>query len=463
MKFTLAEALRATGGRVYGGGDLDIEFAGLSTDSRGELTGLIFLALAGERFDGHDYVEAAAEAGALAAIVERRSEGLAIPEIVVEDTLKALGALGNMVRWKAGFKVGALTGSYGKTSTKNLAISLLENAGVHALGTKGNLNNLIGVPQTLLSASGDEEYAVIEAGISLPGEMSRLSSIIEPDVALITGVSAAHTEGLGSIDGVATEKVKIAEAATHGGTVVLPADEEELIKRVEALRGDLKVVTFGWEAGADYRGADYVSRGVRGSTFTIAGREVSLPLPGRHNAHNALAAWALVNELGVTAKDRLAPFGEELDAGLRGSVVPGPKGSTLLVDCYNANPRAVVAALENLAELAGDHRKLFLLGEMKELGSLSEKEHRKVGAFAAKCGVEKLFLIGPETRFTAEEAREAGLKADAIMREDSLETLANTLLETLTEGDWLLIKGSRSHKLDILAEMLANDTKRAAR
>ncbi|PLX46447.1 MAG: UDP-N-acetylmuramoyl-tripeptide--D-alanyl-D-alanine ligase, partial [Deltaproteobacteria bacterium] len=358
---------------------------------------MLFLALLGERFDGHDYIGAAAERGALAAVVEKRAEDPVIPEIVVEDTLRALGALGNMSRHKAGFKVGAVTGSFGKTSTKNLAVALLENAGERVLGTKGNLNNLIGVPQTLLAATGAEEYAVVEAGISLPGEMSRLTSIIEPDVALITGVSAAHTEGLGSIAGVAAEKAQIVRGVTHGGTAVLPVKDKELIRRVHALRDDLKVVTFGWDSEADYRGEAYTPRGVKGSTWAIAKREITLPLPGRHNALNALAAWALVNEMGVTPKEGPAPFGEEIDTGLRGTVVPGPNGSTLLVDCYNANPRAVEAALENLAELAGNHRKLLLLGEMKELGSLSGDEHRKIGALAVQLGVEELFLVGPET------------------------------------------------------------------
>lgn len=454
MKFLLSEALAATGGALLRGEGAKTVFEGVSTDTRKELAGTLFVALPGERFDAHDFLDKAVSGGAAGLLVSKDTGVKGAAVIKVPDTLAALGSLGRMARRKAGYKLAAVTGSFGKTTTKELALRLLRGAGVKTLGTPGNLNNLIGLPLTLLGAAGDEKFAVVELGISVPAEMERLAKICEPDVALVTGVGPAHTEGLGDVAGVAREKLSIAEGLASGGTLILPHGDPAIEKAAEKLRKDIRIVTFGWEKGADFRGEGYESLGEKGSSFYAGGRKVFLPLPGRHNASNALAALALVANLGVSLPPGEELFGREGAASLRGEIAEGPNGSHLLVDCYNANPGAVKAALDTLADLAGGGKKVLVLGDMRELGTLSASEHSSIGVYAVEKGVGELFLLGPETAHTAEAAGKAGLPAAKIHMAGSIEALSEELPAVLGKGDWVLIKGSRAHKLDLLLSLL---------
>ncbi len=448
MRFTLSEVLRATAGRHLSG-PLDREFRGVATDSRTLREGELFVALKGPRHDGHDYLEDALRAGAAGAVVARGPVPEGLAAVVVPDTLKALGDLGRLARHKAGLRVIAVTGSAGKTTTKELASALVRAAGLPVLTSPGNWNNRVGVPLSLLRATGDEAVAVLELGVSEPGEMADLSRIAEPDVAVITNVAPCHTEGLGGLEGVIREKMQIVRGLRPGGVLVLPHGDP----RLSPPKG-VRTVTFGWEPGADVRGEDYAPRGLQGCVFRAEGKEIRLPLPGRHNALNALAALAAVQALGAAVK---AP--EEAWAGvrlprLRAEVRTTRSGVRLLVDCYNANPRAVEAALETLAELAGGARKVAVLGEMRELGALCREGHEAVGRAAVRYGVDELHLLGPATVSVREAATQAGLPPDRVWMYEDREALAAALGRVLRPGDWVLIKGSRALGLEAVAEAL---------
>jgi UDP-N-acetylmuramoyl-tripeptide--D-alanyl-D-alanine ligase len=269
-------------------------------------------------------------------------------------------------------------------------------------------------------------------------------------VALVTGVGAAHTEGLGDVAGVAAEKLEIATGLREGGLLLVPKSDPRL-----APGAGVRTETFGWEEGADLRAEAPVFRGAAGSEIRVDGRRIAVPVPGRHNARNALAAWALVRALGMVPGPGVEPLAKLGAAPLRGEIRRSPRGVNLLVDCYNANPEAVGAALETLAELAGDSRKFVVLGEMRELGALTEEAHREVGRRAAKAGASGLFLFGEAARFSAEGAREAGMDGEAINIYSTREELTRALDAAINAGDWVLIKGSRATRLDEVADALA--------
>jgi UDP-N-acetylmuramoyl-tripeptide--D-alanyl-D-alanine ligase len=307
----------------------------------------------------------------------------------------------------------------------------------------------VGLPLTLLGARGDEEMAVLELGISEPGEMAHLTSICEPDVAVITAVTECHTEKLGSLAGVAHEKLAIVEALKPGGVLVLPHADPNLIAPA-----GIPVVTFGWSEGARVRGEDFAGLGLAGCRFRVGTMGVQLRLPGRHNADNALAALAASKALGADwerAPEALAAVGPTV---LRGEVRTTPAGARLLVDCYNANPKAVEAALATLGELAGGARKIAVLGEMRELGALTAVGHEQVGRAVARLGVDELYLLGPATLRTRETAVAAGLAPDKIWMYDDRDALAAGLGRRLRRGDWVLVKGSRALGLEAVVESL---------
>ncbi|TLM98314.1 UDP-N-acetylmuramoyl-tripeptide--D-alanyl-D-alanine ligase, partial [bacterium] len=341
-------------------------------------------------------------------------------------------------RRKAGFKVAAISGSFGKTTTKELALSLFAKSGKKFFGTAGNLNNLIGLPQTILGAEGDEEYAVLELGISLKGEMEELSAICEPDVALLTGVGIAHTEGLGDLEGVAREKVKIAASLREGGVLIVPFGDRAIEKAVGELEKPVKVKTFGWEKGADWHGENLEELGAAGSRFTVDGVLVNVALAGRHNAQNALAAIALTGEMGISPLQNGQISFAAAPQALRGEIAEGPRGSKLLIDCYNANPSAVVAAIDTLVGLAGGAKKILVLGDMRELGAKSEEEHRKIGSYAAKSGVARIYLLGEEVRFVKDAALKAGMANESVKIMADNGSLSGELAKSLKKGDWVL-------------------------
>jgi UDP-N-acetylmuramoyl-tripeptide--D-alanyl-D-alanine ligase len=449
MRLDLDALVQATGGVAEARGART--FTGVSTDTRSITPGALFVALVGPHHDGHDYLAEAARRGAAGVVIHRGEAPPGTSAVRVADTLSALGALGHWVRTQLALRVIAVTGSVGKTTTKEMAAALLRGAGLRTLQTPGNWNNRVGLPLTLLGARGDEQAAVLELGISEVGEMAHLTRICEPDVAVVTAVAECHTEGLGCLEDIAREKLAIARGLRRKGTLVLPHGDPLLRAPPGA-----QVQTFGWEEGADLRGRQWAPATAGRSAFRVEGLEISLSLPGRHNATNALAALAAVRALGVGWAGAAETLAGLRPAALRGEVRTTPGQAHLLVDCYNANPRAVEAALETLGELARTDRRIAILGEMRELGGLAPAAHARVGRAAARLPVDELHLLGPATEWTRDGATAAGLPAERIWIYEDREALAAAVSRRLRPRDWVLVKGSRAMGLEAVADALSS-------
>jgi UDP-N-acetylmuramoyl-tripeptide--D-alanyl-D-alanine ligase len=453
--FDLDFLLRALpGGATLAGGDSGARFTGVATDSRAVRPGDLFVALAGERFDGNDFVEAALAAGAAGAVARegaRFSPRREAPVILVRDPLRALGALAAEVRRRLRAAVVAITGSSGKTTTRDLVAQALGEGTVSA---EKSFNNALGVPLTIFRAERETRVLVLEVGTSAPGEIASLGRIARPDVAVITNVGPAHLERLGSVEGVAREKGALVEALREGGVAVLNADDplvSGMRARVPAGRG---AVLFGTGEEARVRGAIAVEPwGTRLEVSIAGGPPIALRLrfPGRHNAMNALAALATVHALGRPV--------EEAALRLERARLPGRRLEALRVgpievldDAYNANPASTAAALEVLA--ASSARRIFVFGGMRELGAEEKARHREIGALAARAGIALFLAVGDEAAIALDGAREAGLPAERTVRAEEPGAAADLLLPALLPGDLVLVKGSRAARLERFIERL---------
>jgi UDP-N-acetylmuramoyl-tripeptide--D-alanyl-D-alanine ligase len=457
MTLTLAEILAGTGGVLVASpaGAGEPAFAGVSIDSRTIRTGELFVAILGPRFDGHDFVADAARQGAAAAVVHREMD--APPELAlvrVEDTTRALGALAHRVRGKATAPVVGITGSVGKTTTKDMAAALLETRGP-VLRTAGNLNNEYGLPLTLLGLGEEHWAAVLEMGMSAPGELRTLSAIAEPDVAVITRVAPVHLESFGSVDAIAEAKAEILDGVRPGGTAVLNGDDPRLRRVGETWGG--RVVWFGRD-----RRHDVSAERWRGTVFGMrfdlrvdgSSVEVALPLAGPHFVENFLAAAATAHVLGVGA-DAMA----EVAAGLgpaphRGEVRRLGEAVTLIDDSYNSSPEALEAAVVALT-LAPGRRRVAILGDMLELGETAADLHRGSGrALAGR--VDVVVGVGPLSKETVAGAREAGLSEEALAHFDDAAATAEALGEIVRPGDAVLVKASRGIQLERVVDALVD-------
>jgi len=444
FELSLAEAARALG--IAPPSEQTV-VRGVSTDSRTLQAGELFVALRGPSFDGHDFIDAARERGAAAYLVDHAVAG-AEPTLVVPDTRLALGRLAR--RWRERFSAPlvAVTGSNGKTTVKEMLAAILGTLGP-TLATRGNLNNDIGVPLTLFGLRAEHRYAVIEMGANHPGEIAYLTEIARPDVALITNAGEAHLEGFGSVAGVAHAKGEIYGGLGPDGVAAINADDAYASLWME-LAGARRQVRFALEAeaevSADWRPA---AAGSELAVRTAAGDfEVHLPLAGRHNVMNALAACAAASAAGCST--------EAMRAGLAGlQPVPGRlvrraahAGAVLIDDTYNANPGSLQAALDVLAACEGE--RYFVLGDMAELGATGAALHAHAGEQARTAGVERLYCLG-ELAAGACERFGAGARAF-----DSREALVEALRGDLHAGVTVLVKGSRRMKLDeVVAALVA--------
>ncbi len=447
---SLQQAAMATGGRVSGDGDA--RFKSVVTDSRSSVRDSLFVALQGPTFDGHDYAVGVMASGAAACMLERRLPGVS-PSIVVEDCRQALGQLAADWRRRIPARICAITGSNGKTTVKEMLAAILRrNAAVTS--TRGNLNNEIGLPLTLLQIEPGDRYAVVEMGMNHPGEISRLSRWAAPDVALITNVAAAHLEGLGDINGVAAAKAEIFQGLAVDGVAIINADSPHAGYWQQLLEGR-NVLRFGSAADADVR--------VLGDTdqrwqlqIGTAMATVTLQLPGRHNRCNALAAAAVAHALGIEMADIVA--GLESFQGVPGRMQPRQmnNGALLYDDSYNANPRSLQAALEVLVAQPG--QRILVLGDMAELGPSSEALHAECGRLAADYGIDLLFGFGSEVRHTCNSF---GAGARVF---DQKSSLLAALRSRLQADSVVLVKGSRCmHMEEIVAALcMANTSTRAA-
>ena len=427
----------------------------VSTDSRTIKAGALFVALRGENFEGHDFVEASAKAGATGALVDLNWTGN-VPNsfalLRAGDPLQAYQALAANYRRSLALKVLAITGSNGKTSTKDFAASVLARK-FRVTKTEGNFNNHVGLPRTILEATSDDEVAVWEIGMNHPGEIAALSKIAAPDAAIITNIGVAHIEFMGSREAIITEKGALAEAIEPQGTVILNADDP--FSDGIAARTRAKVVFAGTTGGAVR--AIEIRQSAEGAEFTIvegAHRcRAQLPVAGLHMVQNALLAVAAGRAFGLSI--------EECAAGLAAAPLTKARlqikeiaGVQFLDDSYNANPDSMKAALRTLVELDAEGKRIAVLGEMRELGTESERGHREVGETAATLGVDQLITIGDAAELIAEGARSAGL--DKVSSARSTGEAAKLLGEIAGPGDLVLIKGSRAARTEEVIEKFSS-------
>lgn len=456
-RFSLVEIAAATKG-VLRGAPQDLVVEGVSTDSRALPPGALFVALRGERFDGHAFLEQARQRGATAALVAADAElsEASLPLVVVADTLEALGALARLHRERfPELPVAAITGSNGKTTTKELAAAALEEAFGSVLRTQGNLNNEIGVPLTLFGLGPDHRAAVIEMGMNQPGEIGRLTAIARPTAGLVTCVHAVHLAGLGTLEGVAKAKGELFHGLGPEATAVANFDDPLVL--AEARASGRPLLTFGGP-GADVALLRILSHDADGLAFELSihggpARQLRLPLVGLHNAGNACAALALGLALGGDEDRLLAGLEKAEGFARRLERKAAPGGITVLDDCYNANPTSTLAALSTAGEIAGG-RILAVLGDLRELGDEEERGHRQVGEAAAKLGVAGLVAFGPLARGIASSAEAAGLPAESILHTESPEEAVDWLRARMRPGDLILCKGSRGVRLERVVDPL---------
>jgi len=451
--FELAWVARACQGRVIG--DPARSFDRFAKDSREDVRGAMYVAIRGERFDGHEFLGAVAAAGAAAALVEdgrfdpQQLAGL--PAVAVTDTVRALADIARAHRRRTAARVIGLTGSCGKTTTKEMIAAILRRV-APALATEGNLNNQIGVPLTLLGLRPEHRFAVVEMGCNHPGEIAALASVAEPDVALITCVAAAHLEGLGTLEGVARAKGELFAALDRPDAVAVVNLEDERVAAIPT--GRARRLGVGLGPAADVR-LELPPQGRDDGPFSILfpdGRRARprIPLLGRHILLDAgLAAGAAWS---VGAPVEAVETGlSGLSAGRhRGEIMTSSHGVTLLDDTYNANPGSMQAALATLDEVPGTGRKVAILGEMLELGEAAGALHREVGVAAARSGLGLLVCVGPSAERTAEGARTAGLTEVTTFAE--VEALLPELGRLVRSGDRVLVKGSRGMRMERVVE-----------
>ncbi|MEO6029254.1 MAG: UDP-N-acetylmuramoyl-tripeptide--D-alanyl-D-alanine ligase [Candidatus Binatia bacterium] len=455
-RWSLDAAVGATGADVVRRGTA-LEFSRVATDTRALRGGELFVALKGEQHDAHDFVANAVAAGAAGVVVDRPialPDGVDVTVLQVTDTLHALQSLAADLRRRAAPCVLAVTGSNGKTTTKEMLAAILEAAvgPAHVLKTHGNLNNLIGVPLTLLGLAGDERYAVIEMGMNAPGEIARLTAITDPDVGLITNVGPAHLEGLGTVEGVARAKGELFAHMRPAATAIVNAEDPHVSALGGAFPG--RVVRFGTATDVS---ADAVTCDDRGAAaFRLhlgpTAIDVRLQIPGRHNVLNALAAAAAASAVGIGPSAIRAGLEAAVSVGSRMRVVTLGSGITVVDDSYNANPASVAAALRSLAE-APATRRIAVLGDMLELGAASVEQHRAVGRLAGAAGLAALYVHGDFARETAAGAASA-MAPDAIHVGASHAAIATALAADAQRGDWVLVKGSRGQRMEEVVRLL---------
>jgi UDP-N-acetylmuramoyl-tripeptide--D-alanyl-D-alanine ligase len=455
---TLAEVLDGTGGRILGDLADSTVFPRIQLDPVQVRAGDLYLAVPGEQLDGHELVPIAALRGAAAAVVAggwaATVEQLALPLIVVDDPVAALQGLAAARRNILSATVVAITGSVGKTSTKELTAAVLRQR-FRTYRNPGNRNNELGVPLSLLEVETGAEGVVLELGGGYAaGELELLAGIARPAVAVVTNVHPVHLERMGSLNAIARTKAELVQALPPEGIAILNGDDPRVRAMAEQCRG--RVVTYGLGAENDVRAVGVHSRGLAGSSFDVVTaegrRHVDVPFPGPHAYQLVLAAFAVGRELGMELSEML-PALDDRDLELRLRIRSGPNGSTLVDDTYNASPPAVLSALQLLEESAAE-RRIAVLGDMRELGSLSDREHRRVGRRAAEV-VDLLITYGDEARTIAEEAdgHEGGPKVVQFATDERQE-LVELLQRELREGDLVLLKGSRALGLDRLVERL---------
>jgi len=461
MTFILEEVLKATGGRLLQGEE-KTSFRGISTDSRTVAEGELFIALKGERFDGHHFAIEALKKRAGGVIIEEdkirdiRWNGYR-PSVViaVKDALHALGDIARERRRNFGTPVVALTGSNGKTTTKDMISACLETT-FPVLKTKGNLNNLIGLPLTLLNLTEQERIVVLEMGMNVPGEIRRLTEIAEPDVGLITNIEKVHLEGMGSLERVREEKGELFRRMRQNGTILVNQDDPRVIDLASEFRG--QKITFGIDHPAEVMAKEIRVKGVGGTSFTLmmegVTMEITLPLLGGHFVPNALSAIASASLFGIELEKVKKALENLQPSPMRMEVLRPKEGVTLINDAYNSNPRSMELALEILSEMKGKGRAIAVLGDMLELGDFSVEAHQHIGQRMQELSIDFLLALGDEAPVLVESAIRHGLDSEKARIVESHTEAISILKKMVRDGDWILVKGSRRMGMEKIAEGL---------
>jgi UDP-N-acetylmuramoyl-tripeptide--D-alanyl-D-alanine ligase len=460
--FSLEDVLKATAG-ILVSGKPENTFCGISTDSRLVNKGNLFIALKGEKFDGHDFVRKTLDQGAAGIIVQEEAKldqaltDKTVAVIKVADTLIALGDLAHEWRKRFSIPVIGLTGSSGKTTTKEMMAAIIGRK-KNILKTEGNLNNLIGLPQTIFRLTGDHELMILEMGTNSRGEIKRLTQIAAPDIGLITNVGPAHLAGFGSIDVVREEKNDLFLNMPSSGIAIINLDDEAVTTAAERWNG--RRITFSMSPNADVTVKDIEKNGVKGVRFNLvvggSTQRVEMKIAGLHHVYNAMAAAAAAVAVGIdqkTISEGLAafrPFSGRME------MIRLHNGAFLLDDSYNANPASVREALMTLKDLKIHHNGYVFLGDMLELGEEASEMHRKIGMLIATIGVNALFLQGDFSEVTAAGAAEGGLSPQNIFFLSDSEKGIVYLKEHFKKGDWILVKGSRRMKMEKIAAQICD-------
>jgi UDP-N-acetylmuramoyl-tripeptide--D-alanyl-D-alanine ligase len=455
IPWTAREILEATGGKLLCG-ELQQSFAGIFIDSRKVAADGVFIAIIGEIHDGHTFASDVVEQGGRGLVISRREAGKlpvakwkqkGVTAVAVQDTTRALGDMAAFNRRRSRASVVAITGSNGKTTTRQLTAAVISQQ-YNTLATAGNFNNQIGLPLTLLGLEPDHQWAVVELGTNNPGEIARLAEICTPDIAVITNIGPAHLEGLGSIEGVAREKGSLLNGLRPDGKAVLNADDSRVRQLVRQTAHEVRL--YGFAPDAAVRAED-VAEKENGICFTLrlAEERISIRLnsPGRFMVTNALAAAAVGNLLGVSAADIKAGLEAVEPVSGRMNIHHTPKGIHIIDDTYNANPESMKAALTTLKTMRAGARGIFVAGDMLELGRQAASLHSQVGALAAQSGVSRLYACGKQADSVAAGARNAGLPAADFIT-GSREEIIEDLIAWLQPGDWVLVKGSRGMAME---------------
>jgi UDP-N-acetylmuramoyl-tripeptide--D-alanyl-D-alanine ligase len=452
MEMTNREIIAAVHGKLISAGPMDRKINRVCIDSREITAGDFFVPLTGERTDGHRFIEKAAQNGAIGCFAAY-SAVVALPAgmsvIGVDDPLLALQKLAALYRSRFSLPVVAVTGSVGKTTTKDMIAATLSGS-FKTLKTEGNLNNHIGLPLMLTRLDSTYQATVLEMGMSGFGEIDLLAKLAQPSIAVITNIGESHLEMLGSREGIAKAKCELLAHVPHTGTVVANADEP-LLKPYLAETGS-RVITFGFSAGATVRCTGLPEmNGKKTACIEQDGYEPLLiepPLPGRHNLYNLMAALTVGRLLRVKDEDIVLGLQQVKLSGMRLEVVQTPDGIYVINDAYNASPTSTAAAIDVLLEKSGDTARIAVLGDMLELGTMEEAGHQQIGQLVAAQKLDALLVLGKRAQMIAEGALAAGYSSERVFRPQSHDDAAKILRKLARPGDWVLLKGSRGMRME---------------
>lgn len=463
MDIICEDVLKAVNGNLLQG-DRKQYFTGISTDSRRIKDGELFVALKGPKFNGHNFALEALEKKAGGVMIEEERVHdfkwdvyRKRPVILVKDTLRALGDLARDWRRKYGTAVIAVTGSNGKTTTKEMIAACLESS-IPTAKTEGNLNNLIGLPLNLLRLTGKEKVAVIEMGMNVPGEIKRLTEIAEPDIGIITNIEHVHLEGLGDIERVKNEKGELFRGMSKAGTILVNQDDTRVVELAEEFQGSK--ITFGIEKEADIMAKDIKFKGSHGMEFTLITKDIRedffIPLLGKHFIPNALCAIGISRLFNIEIEkvknvlENFRPFQMRMEVFRLGD------GITLINDAYNANPKSMAYALETVSMLKKEGRAIAVLGDMLELGEFTEEAHRNIGELIGRLSIDFLLAIGDQSPILIESAIRSGLSPENAKIIESHHEAVLILKGMARPGDFILVKGSRKMAMEEIVKGLLN-------